>query len=557
MQKLKDIYDKLLGRRSADDDDTMHESSEMNTRFVITTLFMVVVVGTCLTLLFCNSFGTQNNSQALNELKLKGNKYIEAGQTDSAMACYAKICNSYNEDMTDEEKDICSRAYNNEGYIYFFFYNNNLQAYSCFLKALNINNKLKDQSFKPRIYLNIGNIFYNYDDNNRAIAYSREAFYAAIKYKDWESLFLAFSNLIEQGCTSKAFNLDTLKPELQAFSKLKYPEGTMSMYATHIYRGTCYLIDKQFKEAINEFETAEKHINIKMFPERDVTRISLIEAHAYEMENRYDLAVHASQHALDLIKGSKNYDILSSIYGNMVYYYDKMGMKDSSVACKVKAFDISKDHFDAKRYGAVRDMKSMYELKAKDEQMAELKMKKKTQTTVSYVVFIGSVIIIILLVILYSKKKRQYQLIADLYQKAIDTMNTDANEKRYKASTLESDKKNELLEKIRDVMINNKEVYQPDFTFERLVQLVDDRARYVSQVINELCGKSFNNLLGEYRVKEACRRLVDEEHYGQLSLEGVALSVGFKSRTNFVKVFKNETGLTPSEFHKMSLKSDK
>ena len=73
-------------------------------------------------------------------------------------------------------------------------------------------------------------------------------------------------------------------------------------------------------------------------------------------------------------------------------------------------------------------------------------------------------------------------------------------------------------------------------------------------MINGLKGKNFNVLLGEYRVKEACRRLADDETYGNFSIEGIASGLGFKSRSNFVNVFKKVTGLTPSEFHKMSKK---
>ncbi|WP_394330735.1 helix-turn-helix domain-containing protein [Lacinutrix jangbogonensis] len=34
------------------------------------------------------------------------------------------------------------------------------------------------------------------------------------------------------------------------------------------------------------------------------------------------------------------------------------------------------------------------------------------------------------------------------------------------------------------------------------------------------------------------------------SLEGVALEVGFKSRTTFIKAFKEKTGTTPSQYKK-------
>jgi AraC-like DNA-binding protein len=59
-------------------------------------------------------------------------------------------------------------------------------------------------------------------------------------------------------------------------------------------------------------------------------------------------------------------------------------------------------------------------------------------------------------------------------------------------------------------------------------------------------------LLNEYRIKEACRRLNDTEHYGNITINGIASSVGFKTRTNFIAYFKRFTGLTPSEYLKIA-----
>ena len=74
----------------------------------------------------------------------------------------------------------------------------------------------------------------------------------------------------------------------------------------------------------------------------------------------------------------------------------------------------------------------------------------------------------------------------------------------------------------------------------------------MSQVINTKYGKSFSSLLSEYRVNEASRRLADLEHYGDYTIEAIAQSVGFKSCTSFVALFKKLTGLTPSAYQKMA-----
>ena len=72
------------------------------------------------------------------------------------------------------------------------------------------------------------------------------------------------------------------------------------------------------------------------------------------------------------------------------------------------------------------------------------------------------------------------------------------------------------------------------------------------QVIHEKWGENFNSFLNSYRIKEACRRLGDIDHYGQLTIEAIASGVGFRSRTSFVTSFKRITGLTPSEYQRLA-----
>ena len=78
----------------------------------------------------------------------------------------------------------------------------------------------------------------------------------------------------------------------------------------------------------------------------------------------------------------------------------------------------------------------------------------------------------------------------------------------------------------------------------------DEVRKKVSQVINEKAGCNFNNLINEYRIKEACRRMNDTEQYGKYTIEAISTSVGFKSRSTFLLQFKRVTGLTPSEYQR-------
>lgn len=119
---------------------------------------------------------------------------------------------------------------------------------------------------------------------------------------------------------------------------------------------------------------------------------------------------------------------------------------------------------------------------------------------------------------------------------------------KYRNSQLSEKKKDAIFARIQDVMSDMDNICNPDFSLGRLVELCNTNQKYVSQVINERSGKNFGTLLATYRVEEACRRMSDAEHYGNMTLEGIAESVGFKNRFTFINAFKRVKGVVPTEY---------
>ena len=158
------------------------------------------------------------------------------------------------------------------------------------------------------------------------------------------------------------------------------------------------------------------------------------------------------------------------------------------------------------------------------------------------------------------EKEKQERLLREKFESQVLSQTTSGNQleekeearPKYQKSTLSDNDKEQFLNKISRVMQTSEEVYQENFTLEKLAELTDSRSRYVSQVMNETFGKTFNSRLAEYRIKEACRRMNNSKEYARFNIEHIAESVGFKSRTHFIATFKKEIGLTPSEYIKMA-----
>jgi AraC-like DNA-binding protein len=77
--------------------------------------------------------------------------------------------------------------------------------------------------------------------------------------------------------------------------------------------------------------------------------------------------------------------------------------------------------------------------------------------------------------------------------------------------------------------------------------------RYVSQAINKMGKTNFNRLVVRYRINEA-RRLITL-HGEAVIMNDVAEQSGFANRISFYRSFREETGLSPTEFLALSLRS--
>jgi AraC-like DNA-binding protein len=70
---------------------------------------------------------------------------------------------------------------------------------------------------------------------------------------------------------------------------------------------------------------------------------------------------------------------------------------------------------------------------------------------------------------------------------------------------------------------------------------------FITEVINQHMGKNFYYLINEYRVEEVKRRLTDPK-YKHFTILAIAYDAGFNSKSAFNTIFKDMTGMTPSQY---------
>lgn len=112
------------------------------------------------------------------------------------------------------------------------------------------------------------------------------------------------------------------------------------------------------------------------------------------------------------------------------------------------------------------------------------------------------------------------------------------------------DQKDELFMKIKSIFDDLYVISDVDFNINKMAEYVGSNVKYVSVVINEKFGKGFKVILNEYRVKQACKMLSDD-NYDRFTIKTIFESVGYRNAASFNRAFKSVMGMTPSTYQKI------
>ena len=197
---------------------------------------------------------------------------------------------------------------------------------------------------------------------------------------------------------------------------------------------------------------------------------------------------------------------------------------------------------------------------------------------------VAVVVVLVFIIVLYRHNRQQRRYIKLLYDKNMQLVNDYEHERKLRLqfnppievvkdghqaetiaesgsatadkhsdSGLSDENKAILTYRIQRALDDNELVCSPDFSLSMLASRVGSNSHYVSEMISGIYGTNFKSVVNDIRVKMACLRLADTEHYGNLTIDAIAESVGFRSRGNFSVVFRKITGMSASQFRRNAL----
>jgi len=513
------------------------------------------------------------------QLRDIGRRYFDNNNIDSALVCYTILANRYYATPKSDKEELkwIGSAMNQLGIIYTYFFVDYEKANRYLLQAKKIAEQNGNKRLRAAAYINLRNIRIVDDTflgdgiiSDSTINLHHYAFEASLEANNPESVLISAAGLAHM--TASSTKRKVMLDDIKQFLNYKLPDSLKNHVWVYDYckaavemsNGNCdaalALYDKALAYVFHKDKRNQEILKIGIL--NDKCRL-LLDMHRYSemlaiLKDFVQQGEATGDHQLQYLAyqaiGEYYHDIAKdSITGDR---YELLALREKDVMLsKNKLLDAEKAEF-------------LFQIDEINAEVQELTARQRLTRTIAWTVAAFTLIVLVLLYLLWWRYRQVQENHRQLYENnrallAVDderrrllleyVAKLDVEPVKYQSHQMDEGDQSDLLHRILYVMETSDEIYDNDFSLERLAELVEARSsKYVSQVLNEHYHQSFTSVVNDYRIREACRRINDPEHYGLLTVQAIAESLGFKSYPNFVTNFKKFTGLTPSAYRKQS-----
>lgn len=515
-----------------------------------------------------------------------GDGCLERGQKDKALVYYMVACSRLRDDMPDRDRQQVALAHLKKGNVYYMNggYASALEAY---VKGIKIYETCGVQREIGRFYNNIGNIYCIFQDYEKGLSYYNTGYKFCRKYGDKANEYKILVNMTGI-CTFQGDAVKARRYYLMS-ERLRDSSDKVGSFMSRFNHGLILVAENKDYEALSIFRSSAAY------------------AAGNRLDSRYLCSVYQQMYRIWMRLGEADSTAAylslceRTAVGSGVLHHFVDILSDRAVFCDAqgdfvtankyrKRYIREKDSiFNIREFDIAKNIQFVYEMEKTGRQIAHLNAREKerlstisSQRSAIFAVACVAFVVIVLLAVVYRQKKRLNKSYADLFTVNRDFVDThermrqrlvqvgvrldevlvenrrllraccdsdsadDPSVRKYSSSSLDDEGKQRLADAVTDIMENTEEFCSADFSLDRLSSLVGSNSKYVSQVINDTYHKNFSNYVNEYRIRLACLRMADRKGYGMYTLNSIAESVGFKSYSTFVAIFRKTTGITPS-----------
>jgi AraC-like DNA-binding protein len=140
-----------------------------------------------------------------------------------------------------------------------------------------------------------------------------------------------------------------------------------------------------------------------------------------------------------------------------------------------------------------------------------------------------------------------YLLFENRYPSFYRLVAQEERQKKYRKSLIQGLSQNKIIARLQELMEEEKIYRQLELKLEDVAALLFITPHQLSEFINDCMGMNFATYVNRYRIEEAKTLLIEQPEKNTLS---ICFEVGFGSKQSFNTLFKQHTGMTPTEYRK-------
>lgn len=215
--------------------------------------------------------------------------------------------------------------------------------------------------------------------------------------------------------------------------------------------------------------------------------------------------------------------------------------------------------FTAESQEKLAEMEAFYKNEKKQKEI-ELLMKDKAlnqeriRKNQLMLYWIGSGLLIFLvataiITALFIQKSKSNRKLVEKNLELIRHQECDLVPQGNNSLSINEEEKSRLLKELTHLIRKEKVFTQKQLTLNDLADMLNTNTTYLSHIINTDFNLPFTDFLNQMRIQESQKLFVAGRHK-TMTIEAIADTVGFHSRSNFNVQFKKFAGVTPSVFIK-------
>ena len=505
-----------------------------------------------------NAIITDDSSMYLQGLGMTATGYYFVSEYDSATK-YFNIAVNF------AEKIGATNAYLNLATNMGLLYSDNNKpelAVETYIKCMKLCRNIGNEKLYYYCINNIGGVYFKINDFEKAKEYYLQAmdYYKESGNSDDYAEILTNTGVIyfNTGFTDKAMQYYTKA------LKIKKKTNGDKIEILYMNLGDVYFDKKNYPVALDYFQQAA----LKYKNKDDKSGLAQVHIAISDVFLQMGQFVKSGQYAHDALEKSlqiNSFILLRESYLQLSNVYAKQGKYAKAFQIR-KLYENYKDStFNENKSNMIYQMQMKYESEKKEKEnvilinenkISRLLIAQKNKTLIWLVVLlIVFTLGIITILYLYHQKIQAYKVLAkknlekakqETDYRIIDNANFDSSKNLCNKEYLNHNNSG-IINNLRTLMVEKKPYLRADISIDEICLLLGTNRSYLSKAVNNELDLNFNEFINEYRIKTA-RQMLSDKKNNHLSLEGIGISVGFKSRTSFYRNFKKITGISPSFF---------